>query len=159
MAVTGGLIYNGKAETLNPLTKMLESLFHISPVNVFPYRHLESIKTLWTVPKTSRWVPKSYFFVCFSVLLVATIEFPPLLQLPASSVLSWGECPTPQLVEASSRKLALRDQALDRGVVDLRSGEVARDTGEGHFFRVVESRRCVFPKDFRSKENLTRLIT
>lgn len=65
----------------------------------------------------------------------------------------------PQLVEASSRKLALRDQALDRGVVDLRSGEVARDTGEGHFFRVVESRRCVFPKDFRSEENLTRLIT
>lgn len=54
MAVTGGLIYNGKAETLNPLTKILESLFHISPVNVFPYRHLESIKTLWTVPKTSR---------------------------------------------------------------------------------------------------------
>lgn len=67
MAVTGGLIYNGKAETLNPLTKILESLFHISPVNVFPYRHLESIKTLWTVPKTSRWVPNSYFwlFQCF----------------------------------------------------------------------------------------------
>lgn len=64
----------------------------------------------------------------------------------------------PQLVEASSRKLALRDQALDHGVVDLRSGEVARDTGEGHFFQVVESRSCVFPKEFRTKENLTRLI-
>lgn len=64
----------------------------------------------------------------------------------------------PQLVEASSTKLASRDQALDHGVVDLRSGGVAGDTGEGHFFRVVESRRCVFPKDLRTKENLTRLI-
>lgn len=69
MAVTGGLIYNGKAETLNPLNKILESLFHIRPVNVFPYRHLESIETLWTVPKTSRWVPNSYFFCLFQCFI------------------------------------------------------------------------------------------
>lgn len=43
----------------------------------------------------------------------------------------------PQIVEASSRKLALRDQVLDHGVVALHSGEVARDTGEGNS-QVVE---------------------
>lgn len=37
----------------------------------------------------------------------------------------------PQPAEASSIKLASRDQDLDHGGVDHLFGEVARDTGEG----------------------------
>lgn len=44
-----------------------------------------------------------------------------------------------QHVGASSRKLALRDQDLDRGVVDLLFGEVARDTGEENFYMVEKN--------------------
>lgn len=73
MAVTGGLIYNGKEETLKlsvPNNRISSSIVHQSfrglNLNIFPCRHLESIKALWTIPQTSRWVLNHFFgFKCF----------------------------------------------------------------------------------------------
>lgn len=80
MAVTGGLIYNGKEETLKPSVQnniISSSIVHQSFLglnfNIFPCRHLETIKALWTIPQTSRWV--QIIFLGLSVLLEATLEF------------------------------------------------------------------------------------
>lgn len=59
-------------------------------------------------------------------------------------------------VGASSRKLALRDQDLDHGVVDHLFGEVTRDTGEENIHMV--ERTHVFPKELTINATQTRLI-
>lgn len=52
---------------------------------------------------------------------------------------------------ASSRKLALRVQDLDHGVVDHLFGEVARDTGEENIHMVETTR--VFNQGTNNKRN------
>lgn len=59
-----------------------------------------------------------------------------------------------QHVGVSSRKLALRDQDLDLGVVDHLFGEAARDTGEENI-NMVETTH-VFPKELTIKATRTR---
>lgn len=57
-------------------------------------------------------------------------------------------------VGASSRKLALRDQDLDHGVVDHLFGEVARDTGEENI-HVVKTTHAL-PRELTIKATQTR---
>lgn len=68
-----------------------------------------------------------------------------------SSVLSLGGYHMLRHVGASFRKLALRDQDLDHGVVDHLFGEVTRDTGEENIHTVERTR---ISQGINNKSNL-----
>lgn len=61
-----------------------------------------------------------------------------------------------RLVGASFRKLELRDQDLDHGVVDHLFGEETRDTGEENIHTV--ERTHVFPKELTIKATQKMLV-